>query len=402
MATKIVECDALARPDMPGKGWPDYERLMVIFRQGPEILGVEHFPLEDGRVDCASVERAARSLAGERALRNVELRRESAFVAVAAPRISVVVCSRDRAEHLDRCLRALALSDPAPAEILVVDNASSSRATADVAARHGVRCIREPRPGLNWARARGARSAAGEVVAYVDDDVIVTPGWLLPLARSFQDQSLAAVTGLVLPYTLDDEASEMFEQYCGFSRGFLRRSYSLSTFSPMAAANIGAGACMAFRRDIVDELRLFNVELDAGTAARTGGDTYAFYRLISLGYRVEYNPDIIVRHKHRDTEAAVVSTLYDYSLGTYVVYLHCFLRHREVNALSAGLRWFCSHHLRQLARGLLRRHGAPPLRLTLAEVRGCFAAPYAYLRSRRNDRKPYPPAGEAVAAEVSR
>ena len=158
---------------------------------------------------------------------------------------------------------------------------------------------------------------------------------------------------------------------------------------------------MAFRREIINQLRLFNIELDAGTAARTGGDTYAFYRLISLGYRIDYNPDIVVRHNHRDSEGAVVSTLRDYSVGTYVFFLHCFLRHGELHALGAGLGWFRSHHLHHLVGGLLGRPHAQPLKLTLAEIRGCFTAPFAYLRSRLKDRRTYPPVDGSNESEAS-
>jgi len=402
MATKIIEFDTLSIPDLPDEGWPGYSGLLVLFKRGRRTLSARRLPLADGQVDEFELDRAADDALRHR--HDLLVRERFAQCPqenLQRVSISVVICSRDRAEHLDRCLAALAECDPKPTEILVVDNASADDSTARVAKQHGVRCEREDRPGLNWARAHGAAAASGEVVAYIDDDVVVTPGWLEPFARRFSDPSLAGLTGLVLPYRLDDRASEMFENYCGFVRGYQHRSFTLSSIRPLGAANIGAGACMAFRRDIVNDLRLFNVELDAGTAARTGGDTYAFYRLITLGYRIDYDPDVVVRHQHRDSEEAVVSTLRDYSVGTYVFFLHCFLRHRESHAFVAGMRWFRSHHLRQLTGALLGRPRAQPLALTLAEIRGCFAAPLAYMKSRLNDNRRYPPVDGSVEEETS-
>lgn len=402
MATKIIEIDTLSTPVLPDEGWPGYSSLLVLFRRGHRTLGARRLPLLDGRVNRVALDQAANDAVRSR----TDLLVRERFGAVepeqsSAVSISVIICTRDRASHLDRCLATLANCHPKPTEILVVDNASATRDTMKVAERHGVRCVREDRPGLNWARAKGARTARGEIVAYIDDDVNVSPTWLAPFARAFSDPSLAGLTGLVLPYALDDPASEMFEEYCGFIRGYKHRTFTISSLKPVGAANVGAGACMAFRRDLINQLRLFNIELDAGTAARTGGDTYAFYRLITLGYRIEYDPDVVVRHQHRDSESAVISTLRDYSIGTYVFFLHCFLRHREMHAFVAGMRWFRNHHLRHLFRRLIGRRQAQPIKLTLAEISGCFAAPGAYLRTRIRDRRPYPVSDESMESEAN-
>ena len=401
MRIKLVVYDTMSPPPLPAEGWPGYQVARVLFRHGHATLGADDLLLRDGRLDPAELRRA-----GDRLLRGrLDLLARQRFGELPArddpgPTISVTVCTRDRPGHLARCLQALQASRPAPAEIIVVDNASKGDATREVADRFGVVYVREDRPGLNWARSRGAQHARGEIVAYVDDDVVVSPDWLEPFARAFRDPGVAGLTGLVMPLSLDTASERMFEKYCGFIRGFAPRRFSLPGTPPAGAGNAGAGACMALRRDLVNDLALFRVELDAGTAARTGGDTYAFYRLIALGYAIEYVPDVVVWHQHRDSVASVVSTLRDYSVGTYVFFLHSLLRHREVDVVRAGLAWFRHHHLRQLFRRLAGRADAQPLRLTLAEIGGCLAAPLAYLRSRLAERRGarrYPAPREAGA-----
>src|SRR3954452_19252992 len=82
--------------------------------------------------------------------------------------LAVVVCSRDRPEQLRRCLQAVVRQDAD--DILVVDSASSTTATAEVAAAGGVRCIRADLPGLAHARNVALRASTADVVAFTDDD----------------------------------------------------------------------------------------------------------------------------------------------------------------------------------------------------------------------------------------
>src|SRR5262245_35006471 len=71
------------------------------------------------------------------------------------PPISIIVWTRYRPASLVRCLEALVQIDYPAYEVVVIDNASGDQATAACAARFGLRCVREERPGLDWARNRG-------------------------------------------------------------------------------------------------------------------------------------------------------------------------------------------------------------------------------------------------------
>src|SRR5947209_6858962 len=112
---------------------------------------------------------------------------------VSMPSSSVVVCTRDRPDYLDRCLDALALLEYPHFDVLVVDNAPSDGRTREVAARWDTRYVQEPVAGLSRARNRGAMESSGEIVAYLDDDAIVDSGWLSGLAVEFSDSRVMAV-----------------------------------------------------------------------------------------------------------------------------------------------------------------------------------------------------------------
>jgi GT2 family glycosyltransferase len=306
------------------------------------------------------------------------------------PTWSVIICSRDRTEDLRRCLDSIMRVDVSvlpTGEIVVVDNAPSSPQTAQLAAGYPVKYLREDRPGLNWARARGAREAAGEIVIYTDDDVIVDGGWIKAMLEPFESSRTAAVTGLILPLELEAEPQELFERYGGFGRGFEKRAFDYTNIAPSAAGYVGAGASMALRRELVVDLGLFEAELDCGTAAETGGDAYAFYRLLANGYRIVYNPEALIWHRHRRDYTSLRKTLASYSVGGFAFLTRCLVQHRDLQAIGVALSWLWSDHLEQLARVLSRSPDALPLDLVLAQFTGVPRGIIAYFISRRRERE---------------
>src|SRR5262249_51152409 len=100
--------------------------------------------------------------------------RRRAEVLAEAPFITVVVCTRDRPEQLPGCLRWLEGQQYPRFEVVVVDNAPGGDAVPSVvAAWQGAmpcRYVAEPRGGLSWARNAGTAAAAGEIIAFLDDD----------------------------------------------------------------------------------------------------------------------------------------------------------------------------------------------------------------------------------------
>ena len=91
--------------------------------------------------------------------------------------LSVVIPARDAAETIGGVLEALARQDPAPAEVIVVDDASQDE-TAEVAERLGAKVVRlDQRRYSGGARNRGWEVARGEAVAFLDADAIPAEGW---------------------------------------------------------------------------------------------------------------------------------------------------------------------------------------------------------------------------------
>lgn len=303
--------------------------------------------------------------------------------------ISVVVCSRDRAQWLECCLESLRKLDYENYEVVVVDNASRDDATARVVAATPFRYVREERPGLDWARNRGAAEAQHDIIAYIDDDAQADPGWLRGIAAAFADASVSAVTGLVRPAELDTPAQRLFEQYGGMGKGLNVLSFHGAAMRPhnlIASHAVGVGANMAFRCSVFATVGGFDTALDVGTPACGGGDLDMFHRVLTAGLTLRYEPSALVWHQHRRDLDGLWRQLYNNgrSFGVYLIklWLAGSIERREVARFAAG--WFVAWVLARFVRGLVRAEHFP-LSLLWAELWGALHAPWAYVVTYRND-----------------
>ena len=120
-------------------------------------------------------------------------------------RVSFVVPAYNEELLLPSCLAAIQAEierTGVAAEVFVVDNASTDRTPEVAAATPGVRLVREPQKGLVQARKAGFEASSGELVANIDADTLIPPGWLdRVLAEFARDPELVTVSG---PYDYYD------------------------------------------------------------------------------------------------------------------------------------------------------------------------------------------------------
>ncbi|GAA4303393.1 glycosyltransferase family 2 protein [Nibribacter koreensis] len=240
--------------------------------------------------------------------------------------VSVVICTCNRAPQLKQCLERLLQLSCQPQEIIVVDNAPRDNASQEVVAQFaGITYVRDPRVGLDIARNTGAKRASLPVVAYVDDDVLVTPLWIYHVWDTFKDPKVAAMTGLVIASHLKSEAQCIFEKHWSFNRGYVDKVYDTQFFKVTLPKGppvweIGAGANMAFRKTVFEDVGYFDELLDAG-AAGCNGDSEMWYRVLAKGHSIHYNPRAIVFHEHRENVQELKKQIFYYMRGHTVAAL---------------------------------------------------------------------------------
>lgn len=359
----------------------EYEQAFIVFRFQGAVIGQTWLSVKDG---CISADVLRTSLPAMAWLIWQRLMAPDPAPTEPLPTASVVVCTRDRTADLERCLPSLqALADQGY-EVLVVDNCPSDDSTAHLVSCYpAISYLYEARPGLDVARNRGLQATSGEIIAFTDDDAIVDPEWLAALLRNFDDPMVAIVTGITLPLELESRAQLWFEWTNGFGRGFERKTFDLATMEPLAAGQVGAGVNMAIRRSVLDDIGWFDEALDGGTPALSGGDQEFFYRALAYGYRIVYEPQALVWHRHRHEWDSLHRNLYGYGVGLLAWWTRAFLEEKEWQLLKIAPSWFWQYHIHNLVYALLQRPKHIPLDLAWAEFWGALKGPLAYRHSRR-------------------
>jgi GT2 family glycosyltransferase len=311
----------------------------------------------------------------------------------APARVSVLVCTRARPDSLRRCLSSLTALDPPATEIIVVDNAPQSDETRMVVGEFkSVTYCSEPATGLSRARNTGLRRATSEIVAWTDDDAIVHPSWIHAIRQVFSDFTVSGMTGLVMPAALETASQIRFERdFGGFNRGYRELNYDFQFFSEMQERGvpvwkIGAGANMAFRRNVFDLVGLFDERLGAG-AAGCSEDSEIWYRILANHLKIRYEPRAVIWHSHRIDREAFRRQMEQYMRGhvaSLLVQFEKFHHFGNLRRLLVSL----PHHYWRLATG--REHGTTRGTVWF-EILGCLRGVFFYLRSAKGTRLPTRP-----------
>ena len=202
--------------------------------------------------------------------------------------VDVVVPVYGRPEMLDACLASLRASAP-HMRIIVVDDASPSEAVGDVARSHGAILIRHSvNRGPAAARNSGLAMVSAPIVAFVDADCVVTPGWLDPLVPHFDDPRVAAVAPRVRPRSGSSDLLPRYE----LTRSALDMGARPDLVADGAPLGYLPSATLLVRQTALEH-RGFD------EALRVGEDVDLVWRLTDSGSIVRYEPASEVDHEIR-------------------------------------------------------------------------------------------------------
>lgn len=229
--------------------------------------------------------------------------------------LSLIVCTRNRRQRLERCLEAIARVSSARAwELVVVDNGSTDDTPSLLAefassGRVATTLAKEPARGLGRARNAGVAAARGEVLAFTDDDCYPSPDFVDRWCEVFDDPRIAYGAGRILLHDARDFPIT------------IRPETTPYPLPPGAFVWPGLvqGANMAFRRDAVLALGGFDPALGPGTRF-VADDVDLAARASAAGLRGGFFPGPVVFHHHgrRTTpEVDALRRVYDHGRGAY-------------------------------------------------------------------------------------
>lgn len=167
-------------------------------------------------------------------------------------RASLVIPAYNEEKYIGECLSHVQKNALGKFfEIIVIDNASTD-STAEIAKKfQEVRIVRENNKGLTHARERGFQEAKGDIIAYIDADTQMPPGWFEILEREFyKNPELAILSGPYIYYDLARFQKAFVKFYFFFARPF----YNLFGYMII-------GGNFAIKRKVLEKMRGFDTSI---------------------------------------------------------------------------------------------------------------------------------------------
>jgi len=212
-------------------------------------------------------------------------------------RISVVIPTYNRYEDLYECLHSIFALKVKPYEVIVVDSNSMDE-TGKLKDCFPIKFVSIKERSRQHARNLGISMASGDIIAFLDDDVVVCEEWLNQIVKPYVNDSVGGVGGRVIAYG----TSNKFYVKIGrgnvgriFSNGLVIGNFDLPSRNLIAVDSF-IGCNMSFGRELLLKVGGFD-ENYAGTGYRD--DTDLCIRIRRLGYKLVYNPKALVYHKFR-------------------------------------------------------------------------------------------------------
>ena len=210
------------------------------------------------------------------------------------PLVSVIIPVRNASEMLSRCLGAIKKSSYPSYEIIVVDDASTD-ASSETATQNGAFVLRlERQSGPAEARNRGAERAKGDVLLFVDSDVMIRHDTIGRVVNDFSEHiEIGAVFG---SYDDDPPEKNFASQYKNMVHHFVHQ------VSRPEAVTFWAG-CGAVRKKAFLDVGGF----DAGRYPRPSiEDIELGYRLRKSGFGILLDKEMQVKHLKKWTVKSVL------------------------------------------------------------------------------------------------
>lgn len=206
--------------------------------------------------------------------------------------VSVVICTYNRKDYLERCFEYLTFQSNGNFEVIVVDGPSED-GTDKVLKAHGdrIKVVKNPERNLSKSRNLGIDASAGDIVAFIDDDAIPFDDWIERILREYNSRPLTT-TGLGGPAYYAGSLWFQAEDN-GISKDCqVKVSIASSEVGRDGWYRYNTGTNATFTREALRTMEGFDEQYDYFL-----DESEVCFRLQKAGWLIGYAPEVIVRHE---------------------------------------------------------------------------------------------------------
>jgi len=248
------------------------------------------------------------------------------------PLVSIIIVNWNGRKLLEECLASVFAQKTAVTyECIVVDNGSTDRSVLSISRKYPrVRIIKNDKNvGFAEGNNIGCTQARGTYILFLNNDAIVTKGFLSPLVSILKkNPHIGAVQPKIVQYpdtTLIDSVGSYFLP-TGFLYHFGHNKKNNPKYEIASDIFSMKGACMLIRHDVLDRVGIFGNEYFAYFE-----ETDLCHRIWLAGYRIQYVPDSVIYHIGGKTSLTLPSEYIQYH--SYKNRIYTYLGNFEIMSL---------------------------------------------------------------------
>ena len=210
--------------------------------------------------------------------------------------VSLVIPVHNGSQYLEKCLSSVESSLYQAYEVIIVDDGSTDD-SVEIANRHGAKVLKlGEKAGPAGARNFGARAAKGDILFFIDCDIVIKKETITQIVEDFNEKT--DVVALFGSYDDSPEEQNFFSQYMNLRHHFIHQE------SNSEAVTFWSG-CGAIRSDIFRLLDGFDENKYARPCIE---DIEMGFRLKKMGYRILLDKRLQVKHLKKWTLRSVIRT----------------------------------------------------------------------------------------------
>lgn len=216
-------------------------------------------------------------------------------------KLSVIIPTYNSEKYIENTVNSLKKSQYPIHEIILIDDSSNDN-TISILSDFNIKIYKQiNHTNANRCRNIGARISTGDILVFLDSDVIIKPDTLLNLVNSFENSEASAVVGL---YAVNHSYKSIFSKYKNL---WIRYSYLKS----QPSIDWIFAAISGIKKDVFLQISGFDESLKTNQI----DDIELGKRISSLGLKIILNPKVEVIHQKEYSFSTFISNEYNRSQG---------------------------------------------------------------------------------------